>query len=740
MASITTFTTRTGDNHIDGLLMGAKYQTPAQTLTYSFPPYNSLSISDNGNLLRTASAEFQNAVRYQLNELSHLINVNFQEVSGAGETGDIRYSVASAPMGGSAGYAYYPGATARVVISPDYDWDNSGSFESNYGWMTLLHETGHALGLKHPFEAEGYPYNGTNDFPVLDAAVDRTRYTVMSYNNDESVGGYDYIFAQTYSVLDIQALQYLYGANTTWNTGNNTYTFNLDTQNYFESLWDAGGTDTIVINTVSNVQFDLRAGAVNGPADDFVIGLAYNTVFENLTTGSGNDTLTGNSADNVLNGGAGHDQMSGGAGDDQYYVDNALDTVVELTGEGIDRVYSSVNYTLAANLERLYLMGTAALAATGNTLANYLKGNTGNNSLNGGDGNDTLDGGTGADSMSGGLGDDIFYVDSTLDTVIEATSGGNDLVYSSAAQFTLGAGVERLSLLSSAGNINGTGNSLDNALTGNAGNNTLNGAGGNDTLNGGAGIDTMAGGTGNDTYYVDVAGDVVTEAAGEGNSDKVLSTASYTLGSQIELLYLKGALAIDGVGNTLDNGLYGNDAANALSGGDGQDTLGGYGGNDTLSGGLGNDILNGQDGQDLLIGGLGNDSLNGGAGNDQYRLERGCGADTLTDVDSLAGNLDVLMFADATVARDQLWFRQVNSDLEVRIIGTADRVTVKGWYTATANQVEEVRTQAGDVLTSANVQALVNAMAAFSVPKLGNTSLTATHHAALDSVSAARWS
>ena len=35
-------------------------------------------------------------------------------------------------------------------------------------------------------------------------------------------------------------------------------------------------------------------------------------------------------------------------------------------------------------------------------------------------------------------------------------------------------------------------------------------------LDGGAGADTLTGGAGNDTYVVDSAGDVVTEAAGEG--------------------------------------------------------------------------------------------------------------------------------------------------------------------------------------------------------------------------------
>ena len=161
---------------------------------------------------------------------------------------------------------------------------------------------------------------------------------------------------------------------------------------------------------------------------------------------------------------------------------------------------------------------------------------------------------------------------------------------------------------------------------------------------------------------------------------------------------------------------------------------------DLLLGGAGNDRLEGGDGADILTGGAGNDGLLGGSGDDEYRLGRGSAVDTLTDIDATPGNLDVLLFDDASVKHDQLWFRQVGSDLEVRITGTSDRVSVKGWYTSADNRVEEIRTQDGDVLRADDVQALVTAMAAFSPPKLGNTTLNSTLHAALDGVIAASWS
>jgi Ca2+-binding RTX toxin-like protein len=355
-----------------------------------------------------------------------------------------------------------------------------------------------------------------------------------------------------------------------------------------------GGTDTVQVSFTfilpANVEHLKLTGsaAINGTGNRLPNSLTGNTGANVLVGNEGNDHLYGLGGNDTLIGGIGYDILVGGLGDDLYEVYDD-DWVFEDSGEGTDTVQAYTTYTLWANIERLTLIGTAAINGTGNDAANILTGNDAANTLNGMGGNDTL---------IGNGGNDTYVVDTAADVTTELLDQGTDTVQASVTR-TLGANLENLVLTGTAAS-NGTGNELANTLTGNTADNTLYGLGGNDLLSGGGGADTLIGGLGNDTYGVDSTDDVTTELAGEG-TDTVRAALTHTLTANIEHLTLIGTAAINGTGNDLANTLTGNDAANVLVGGAGNDTLLGNGGNDFLNGATGADIMSGGTGNDVYV-------------------------------------------------------------------------------------------------------------------------------------------
>ena len=462
----------------------------------------------------------------------------------------------------------------------------------NLAFSTALHEIGHTLGLKHPFD------NGLSGRPTFNqlgiGSFDDGIWTVMS-NVDTSLNiGFGH--QVTPMVLDILAIQRIYGANNSYRTGDDTYRLLDDAS--VRAIWDAGGTDTMDASGLpGSVDLELRAGTLtfHGPSGA-TTGIAFGVVIENAIGTPFGDDIRGNFVANRINGFGGADDMRGRDGDDTYIVNHTGDRAIEPAANGDDEVRSSVDFMLGPNVERLVLIGTAAIDGTGNSTANTLTGNSATNRLNGGlgrdvldgrfgddtliggGGRDTLDGNGGTDTMLGGPGDDQYFVNRVGDVVTEFANAGIDTV-SSTVSHTLTANVENLVLDGDAG-IDGTGNVLNNDLRGNAGANTLIGGAGDDFLRGRGGADDMRGGPGDDIYYVGSAGDAVTEQPGEG-TDRIKSKVSFVLGPAIEQLILTGTADIDGTGNALANLLSGNDGRNVLDGGGGADVMMGGRGRDT---------------------------------------------------------------------------------------------------------------------------------------------------------------
>ena len=211
-----------------------------------------------------------------------------------------------------------------------------------------------------------------------------------------------------------------------------------------------------------------------------------------------------------------------------------------------------------------------------------LSGLGGADTLTGGTGADTLDGGGDADTLAAGAGDDLYYVNNAGDVIVEAAGKGTLDQVATNVSYTLAAGVEveRFNTTSSGATyaIDLTGNAFAQTVTGNAGVNVIDGKGG---------ADTMIGAAGNDLYFIDNAGDVVTEGAGQGTLDQVAVNVGYTLGAGVQVERLNttsvnGTTAINLTGNEFDQTIFGNAGVN---------TINGRGGNDTLTSGGGNDIL-----------------------------------------------------------------------------------------------------------------------------------------------------
>ncbi len=599
--------------------------------------------------------------------------VETANLRGVVNTADIRIADSGYP---STAYAYYPyndPVGGDIWIGKTY-----GSYLSpvlgSYGWMTHIHELGHAFGLKHPHDS-----GVVGGFPAMPTDRDDIEFSVMSYHSyiGSGFGGYTnetYGFAQTLMTYDIAALQFMYGADYTTNAGDTTYRWNANTgemslngtgqgtagaNRIFLTTWDGGGVDTYDLsNYTTNLSIDLAPG-----------GWSSFSVSQLAKLGNGN-TARANVYNALL-----------ANGDTRSYIENAVG------GSGSDTI-------------------------AGNATANALFGGAGDDILYGADGNDTIDGGAGNDTLYGGAGADLFEVGGSADrdTILDFVQGldrlgvsGSSLDFSHVATavsgsdlvLTLGTTGNIVVLaglaggIISAGNFSGllessliTGDDFDNTLLGTTSPDTIYGAGGNDTLYGDAGDDTLYGGAGNDSLYGAGGNDTLYGGSGaelfdggDGN-DTFYGGQSHTIyGGNGDDIYVSeeftesGGFFYGGAGNdTLIGGTLGDtfeahesgdyfsetgltggidyigvylanytvqswieqvevfaSGGSTIYGGSGAKTMWGtaatdllYGGheNDTMYGGDGNDVLYGGAGDDTLVGGGQRDTMSGGAGND----------------------------------------------------------------------------------------------------------------------------
>ena len=335
---------------IDALIPGVATGFPSllgssKTFYYCFPssaPAHFDGADASG--FKAFTAQQQAFAREALAYISTVVDLHFVETTNPSAVNSIVF--ANNTQSGSSGYAYFPHDS---YIGSDVLLNYSGSSASNltprngeYSAITLIHELGHALGLKHPFT------QSDSEGPYLPAAENTSQWSVMSYNSRAA----DYYLR--YSPLDIAALQYMYGPSKAV-AANNTFTLAMGASNI---IWDGGGTDTIDGSALAQaLTLYLEPGywGYIGSKSSLIsdagqITVNFGSVIENAIGGVAADTITGNTADNRIAGMSGNDTLSGGSGNDWLDGGEGNDAFLGLAGKdaiyggnGLDKLVVSQN-------------------------------------------------------------------------------------------------------------------------------------------------------------------------------------------------------------------------------------------------------------------------------------------------------------------------------------------------------------------------------------------------------------
>lgn len=617
------------------------------TISYKFwtalPGHYSSSDAESKNF-QAFTAAMKTATKEILGQISAFTKINFVEVA-SDSSAQLGFAQARLTEGTGA-WAYYPSTAPKggdVWTNNLYASQTQNVTKGGYGYFVLLHEIGHALGLKHSF-------SGPNSFT---GEEDSSRYTVMSYTWP--------FYSISYMLYDIAALQSLYGANTGYNSGNDTYTLQSG-KGY--AIWDTGGTDTLDSSAIgTSVTIDLREGHYSSVGVTKNIAIAYDVVIENAVTGGGNDIIYDNGANNEISSGSGNDTVyltggndiaDGGAGTDTAVLAYRLEdySFTTATDSMVVMVHAAAGTDTLRNFERFtFTNGTytaAELAAFADpdvpvmtTEFRWSKAVFKSHSFT--TGSDLVSAAAMAfKGVTGNLFDIVRDDEDTMSVQILNKKAPGDI------RFTIADEGAEITLWG----VNNKAKTIFNGGDGDDRYTVADSIKGNDKVYGGDGDDVLSAGEGSDT-------------------------------------------------------IYGGNGADEIFGGGGNDTIWGGVDNDVLYGGAGNDKISGNSGNDILNGGPGKDTLTGGAGSDTFIfsvLDKQ--TDAVTDFTRTGGQADKIDISDVLSGYDPLT-DNINNFVKIQV-NSAGKATLKvnadgaggGWVT--------VATISGQGLSGMTVDELFN--------------------------------